>query len=65
MSDQALYVYFFGSQANEVSRHRLRWKGRVCRLLRRGAMGSVLIEFVDNGERLCCSLNALRRERNR
>jgi hypothetical protein len=37
------------------------WKGRVCRVLARGALNSALVRFEDNGERAIVSRNALRR----
>ncbi|MBS0187093.1 MAG: hypothetical protein JSS51_03430 [Planctomycetes bacterium] len=47
--------------------HVYRWKkfgtrftGRRCRVLARGAMNSVLVEF-DNGEKTVCSRYAVRR----
>ena len=59
---EQLYTYRFGSARDAVSRYRLRWKRRVCRVLARGAMNTCAIEFCDNHERLVCSRNALRKE---
>jgi len=58
---ESFYIYRFGSMVNAVSRYRLRWKGRRCRLLARGKLNSCLLEFPDTGERLCTSRNALRK----
>lgn len=58
MSDR-LYEYAWGN--NPV---RAALKGRVCRVVARGGRGSkntVLVEFVDTGERVSTSLRALRR----
>ena len=37
-------------------------KGRRCVIVARGAMGSVLVEFLDTGEKVVTSRRALRRE---
>jgi len=55
-TSEQLYVYCWGNNPA-----RARMKGRVCRVLARGAKNSVAIEFVDNGERTLTSRNALRR----
>lgn len=55
------YIYRFGSMTDAVSRYRLRWKGRRCRLLACGKLNSCLLEFLDTGERLCTSRNAIRK----
>ncbi len=60
MSEQ-LYIYCWGNQKDSVGRFRMELKGRKCRILTRGKLNSCEIEFVDNGERLCCSRNALRK----
>jgi len=60
MSEQ-LYQYRFGNNKTPLGRYRLRFKGRVCRILVRGSMNSRLVEFVDNGKLLNCSGNALRK----
>jgi len=63
VSESGIYTYAFGSDANAVSRHRLRWKGRPCRVVARGGLNTVMVEFLDNGERLTCSRNAIRRKK--
>ena len=60
MTEQ-LYVYRFGNDKTEAGRFRLQFKGRVCKVLFRGNMNSSLIEFVDDGSRMCCSRNAVRK----
>ncbi len=60
MAEQ-LYRYSWGNDKNAIGRVRLRWKGRKCRVLHRGKMNSCLLEFIDDGEQLCCSRNALRK----
>ena len=60
---EQLYYYAWGNDKNEVGRFRLRFKGRTCRVLVRSKRNNALIEFVDNGERLNCSRNALRKRR--
>ncbi|MHC4617242.1 MAG: hypothetical protein ACYTEQ_05765 [Planctomycetota bacterium] len=47
--------------SEQTGRYRLRFKGRKCRVLARGTFNSRLVEFVDNGEQLNCSGNALRK----
>lgn len=37
------------------------WKGRVCRVLARGALNTALVQFEDNGKKAIVSRNALRR----
>ena len=49
------YLYVWGN--NEVRRD---FKGRFCRVISRGGMRSVLVEF-ENGERLLTSERALRK----
>lgn len=56
-----IYIYRFGNNKNELGRKRLRWKGRRCRVLVSGGMNSCLVEFIDNGEQINCSWNALRK----
>ena len=48
------YAYIWGN--NPV---RAKWQGKKCRVLVRGKMNSVLIEF-ENGEQVNTSRNALR-----
>jgi hypothetical protein len=50
-----LYVYTWGN--NE---RRAMLKGRGCVVEARGAMGTVLVRFPDNGERVTTSSRALR-----
>lgn len=52
----ARYVYAWGNNAKRAA-----MKGRECILLASGRMGSVLIEFVDNGQREITSGRALRK----
>lgn len=58
---EQLYKYVWGNNKNTVGRIRLAYKGRTCRLLACASMNSRFIEFIDNGEQLCCSGNALRK----
>ncbi len=51
-----LYRYLWG---NNEKRATLR--GRICRIVARGAMNSALVGFTDNGQREVISRNALRR----
>ncbi len=61
MAEQ-LYKYVWGNNNSAAGIYRKRHlQGRLCRILARGSMNSCLIEFVDNGEQLNCSLNALRK----
>ena len=60
MSEQ-FYRYVWGNKKTSVGRHRLRFKGRKCKVIAWGVLNSVEIEFIDNSERLCCSRNALRK----
>jgi hypothetical protein len=53
---EPLYVYLWGNNAR-----RRELQGRRCRILARGRMGTVLVEFFDNGERVSTSFRALRR----
>lgn len=63
MSKQ-LYKYVWGNKKTPEGRMRLRFKGRVCKILIRSKMNNALVEFIDNGERLNCSRNALRKVKN-
>ena len=57
-----LYYYAWGNDRDAVGRFRKkRFKGRQCRVIVKGNMNSCLVEFVDNGEQLNCSRNALRK----
>ena len=51
---QQLYVYRWGNNPR-----RAELKGRLCRLLASGALGTVLVEMVDTGERVTTSHRAL------
>lgn len=51
-----LYRYTWGNNPK-----RARMKGRTCRLLACMSLGSVYIEFTDNGQREVTSRRALRR----
>ena len=51
-------VYEFHWGNNEA---RAALKGRACRIIARGGKGTVLVEFIDTGERVTCSFRALRR----
>jgi len=50
------YVYSWGNNSKRKT-----LKGRVCRVLARGAMNSVLIEFTDTGRREIVSHRAIRK----
>jgi hypothetical protein len=50
------YVYCWGNNSR-----RAELKGRECVVVARGRMRTVLVEFVDTGERVTCSARALRR----
>jgi hypothetical protein len=56
MTSDELYVYRWG---NNPRRREL--KGRRCRAVARGRMNTVLVEFVDTGERVTTSSRALQR----
>ena len=53
---ERIYVYLWG---NNPRRREL--QGRRCRVVARGRMNTVLVEFLDNGERVTTSNRALRR----
>ena len=53
-----IYKYAWGNNPK-----RARMKGRTCKLLASGKMSSVLIEFIDNGQKEITSRRALRRIR--
>ena len=58
------YVYKWGNTKDVVGRFRLQFKNRICRILVYSKrFNSVLIQFVDNGELLNTSLNAIRKLR--
>lgn len=50
-----VYVYAWGN--NE---RRMQLKGRHCEIEARGALGTVLVRFLDSGERVTTSSRALR-----
>lgn len=50
-----VYIYAWGN-----NRRRAELKGRECVVLARGTMNSVLIRFLDTGERVVTSRNAIR-----
>lgn len=54
------YVYYFGNATDSVGKNRLQWKGRKCNIVESLKMNSCIVEF-ENGERLCCSRNAIRK----
>ena len=56
MSEARLYKYAWGNNPKRV-----KMKGRTCKLVATGQKGSVLIEFIDNGQREITSRRALRR----
>ena len=58
---EKLYKYVWGNNKNVLGRWRLRFKGRKCKILARGSMNSRYIVFLDTGETLNCSGNALRK----
>lgn len=51
-----VYVFSWGNTPERAS-----LKGRRCRILARGAKGTVLVEFEDSGQRETVSFRALRR----
>jgi hypothetical protein len=53
---ERIYVYAWGNNAR-----RRALQGRRCRLIARGRMSTVLVEFLDTGERVTTSSRALRR----
>ena len=53
---EQLYVFRWGNNPQ-----RAKMKGRICRVLSRGAKNSAKIEFVDNGQKEIISRNALRK----
>ncbi len=53
---ELLYFYAWGNNSKRAA-----MKGRICRVLAAGAMNTVAIEFLDNGERTTTSRRAIRR----
>lgn len=51
-----VYIYRWGNNAK-----RAELKGHECIVLARGTMNSVLIRFLDSGEQVVTSRNAIRR----
>ena len=51
-----LYRYAWGNNAKRAT-----LKGRLCHLLATGALGSVLVQFLDTGQREITSRRALRK----
>lgn len=59
---EQLYHYVWGNDKTAVGRWRLKhFKGRKCRIIARGGLNSVGVKFIDTGELLNCSRNALRK----
>ena len=56
-AEVAQYVYAWGNNPKRAT-----LKGKSCRILARGTMRSVLVEF-DDGEKDICSFRALRKEK--
>jgi hypothetical protein len=56
MLEMTLYRYNWANNEKRAT-----FKGRVCRVLARGKMNTVMIEFLDNKERVTTSRYALRR----
>jgi hypothetical protein len=69
--NQQMYTFRVGSlktkkqRANYLNRHRSQYFGRPCRVLRRGKMNSVLIEFCETGEKLITSANFIQKLKSR
>lgn len=61
MSEQ-LYYYAFGKPPQPWL-HKIRegFYKRICRVLVRGKMNTALIQFIDNGQRVTCSRNVVRK----
>ena len=53
---EQLYTFRWGNNPKRKS-----MQGRVCRVVARGRMNSVMIEFSDNGQREVVSRNALQK----
>ncbi len=51
-----VYRYAWGNNSKRAA-----MKGRICILLASGKMASILIEFLDNGQREITSMRSLRR----
>ena len=60
MADQ-VYEYRWGNDKDAIGRFRLQFKRRKCVVIARGSMNSCAIKFLDNGEILTCSRNALKK----
>ena len=46
MKNSQLYIYNWGNNTKRAT-----MQGRVCRVLARGKKSSIMIEFLDNGQR--------------
>lgn len=55
-------LYYFAWGNNEK---RAAMKGRVCRILAHGKMSSIMIEFVDNGQREIVDRRSVRKVKER
>lgn len=53
---EQLYTYAWKNNEKRATLY-----GRICQLLTRGAKNSILIKFIDNGEMVCTSGNAIRK----
>ena len=54
--EEPIYTFVWGNNPRRAA-----LKGRRCRVLARGRMGTVLVEFLDTGERVTTSHRAIRR----
>jgi hypothetical protein len=52
---EPIYTFAWGNNPRRAA-----LKGRRCRVLARGRRGTVLVEFLDTGERVTCSFRAIR-----
>jgi len=59
--NEQVYRYAWGNDKDAVGRFRLQFKGRRCRVIARGKMNSCAVKFLDTGEILNTSRNALRK----
>ena len=50
------YIYWWTNSAK-----RMTMKNRICKVIARGKMNSILIEFLDNGQREIVSANSIRK----
>ena len=63
MNDSQQYEYRWGNDITAVGKYRQQFKGRKCVVFARGKLNSCAVKFLDNGEILNCSRNALRKAR--